>query len=748
MTAASATTPAGYVPRRHGTLHLDGLRAETRITFEQWLEARKQRFVICDLSLGGWYPAQLAAEIAAQIGVTLPHDVSTALPLPQSEALDADTVGRWVDAEARGNTALRLAEHAMHTLLPGLADIAETVFVLVPPRAADWREADLWTLRLLANAQALGGFELILGCFGAHTPELPADFAVTWGSAASPTIESDAAKLLDPVPEADLAWLGLVPGIIAPPLAQALGLSPETAMQLILLPSGVAVIPGELRALAAANRSGAAQTLAERAAATPWLAASTAAQGVSQPAGLLLDQAWQAFTAGANDLAGALAGMAVAAAGGTGERVPALLSVQTMRLVNQDYAGLAAADATPADAPGEDRKRLERFRAWGRALTDDGTGALELLGEMPGDAPLDPQPWLDLYLRNIHALALFRIGDIEAALALELDIATRIDRLRPTPWQLRYLNALNLARLYRARGETGTAGEWLTIAEEATIGVALPADLIHFHVLRARFAADQTPQLARRHWYAAALIFAALPMPEAIGWRVAGAILGTRVETADPDAIAAALLQQIGTDIPASTGSETAPTFLLAEDWPPSGPLSAVGAPGWGVLIVEDTAAPPFDSPHHAALRRSLGRSLAVDRSGPSTVLVDLRFGRGLPDTLDALAGSALWYGAGHLVWEGDALDLDRTLLDAEQLLVRAPGVAEIAGTEVRFKRYRQPLQLPAPALPLANDTGRPVVSLSGDEQQLAATLVAQGVLAVETHLAPATQASAVSAHG
>ena len=744
-------SPPAYLPRRAGPVRLEGVLLPDRIMLEAWIAAsgspapsgQPRRLIVADLSLGGWRPLQLAAELAAQLGVTLPP-TETPMPLPESGALDADAVGHWVDAEARGDSALALADRAVRSLAPALAAAQATIAVLVPAEPTRWRAADLWTLRLLAAAAETAGFPLILGHGKATPPALPPGLAADWRSAPDPRadLSAAAAALLDPAPPADAAWIGAVPGVLAPPLAQALGIGVEAAQALVALPAaGIALVPPEVRA-AAVDSENALVTLHGRAGSVPWLAASAATRtGPPLASPALLAPAWSAFGAGAVDLAEDLASAAVDGVTGPGQRVEAQLALQTLRLVGQDYAAMAAAEPPPADSPEPDRRRLDRFRGWGKALTGDGEEALALLGGIPGEEPLDEQPWLDLYLRNIAALALVRAGRAEKALAVETDIAERLATLEQPSWQLVYLNALNLSRLHRARGDLEAARRWLARAEQATLGVALPSDLVHFQVLRARLAelAGESAT-ANRHWHAAALIFAAMPLPEALGWRVAAAVLGPDAgRSVDPERIAEALLARLGPLDESEMADGPAPTLLPAAAAGLDGSTVAVGGPGWGVLAIDRSAPPPFDGPQHAALRRRLGCAPGLAGRDARTLLVDLRHGLGLPGDLAGLAGSALWHGAEGLVWQGERLDFDGLLEGASQTLVTSPGVAAVEAAQVRFKRYRRPLPMPNAQAALDALTNRPIEALSEAEQADAAGLVNAGVLTLETHLHAAT---------
>ena len=741
MIPTDADGRVAYLPRGSGPVRLDGVIAADRIALDAWLEALPGRVLASDLSLGGWRPFQLLAELAGQLGIGPPVDAHAALTVPATADLDGDIVGSWVDAEARGDPAVAAAERWVRDLVPALRAAAATLLVVVPPDAALWRDGDLWALRFLAAAAEPTGCRLVLLFGGAGSPALPDGIEADWRRAPRPDLPPRAAALLDPAPPAAAAWLGQVPGVIPPPLARTLGLDPDLAGRLVPLPSGVGLVPPELRA---AGRSADGAALAARAAAVPWLAA--ACRGADARG--LLQMAWQAFGAGAVDLARGLADRAVTAAADTDGTVAALLGVQTMRLVGQDYAGLAAAAATPPDAAAQDRRRLDRFRAWGRALTGDGAGALALFGPRPGGPPLDPQPWLDLYLRNIHALALARTGEGAAALALELDIADRLQGLEPPAWHLAYLNALNLSRLYRGRSAFGPAARWLDRAEAATLGVALPSDLVHFQVLRARLATDVGDTAASgRHWQAAALIVAALPLPETLGWRVATAIEGRRVRRVEPEALAAALLARLGV-APADLTGQPAPAILPVGCMPVTGTPVVVGAPGWGVLALPDTLPPVIAGPNMDALRAALAARLGGEAAAAGTLLVDLRHGLGVPDDLPALLGSGLWHGADRLVWDGRAQALDPLLARADQRLEQSPGVAACDGDVVRFKRYRPPLTLTPPAAALAAKPGIAVAALSEAEQAIAAGLVTAGVMVVATTLATPASAQPERAHG
>jgi hypothetical protein len=721
---------AGYLVCPGGTISIDGIVVADRITLDRWLGQQPTGLIAADISLGGYRPAQLISELAAQLGRDPPVDDSL-VPVPTGGRPDIATVGGWVDFESHGDPAVLQADRAVRALVPALHDIA-TVLVAIPPEPTDWRAMDFWTLRFLAAAAESAGFRLVLMASIKPTPVLPPLLVADWQILPSMTDDiSDSITLLDPPPTA--YWLGLIPGVISPMLAHALGFDPDQARYLLLLPSGVGLVPPELRAAARNGRD--AETLAAKSAAIPWIAAYAAT--LAPEAGdqrIVLAQAWRAFGVGATDLARELAGRGVTMATEDAARLNAIFSLQSIRIACQDYDGLAETTPSNASAATEDQQRdLDWFRGWGHALRGETQQALELFGGPPSETLLDSDPYMDLYMRNITALALHRGGNTAIALSVEHDIDERLGRLDTPSIHLRYLNALNLSRLYSATGQPMEAMEWLTQVEATTLGVALPSDLLHFQLLRARLADDAGKTVgAHGHWFAAAMIFAALPRPEALNWRVAALIGGGgRASGIDPDAMATVLLRHIG---PSGSmyNAGSAPNFRLANPTPTAVDAMAIGGPGWGLLAVNDVSSPAYESNAHAALRRQLATT--IGHAAP-TYIVDIRHGRGLPETLAALAEIALWHDVKELVWGGRIVGLDSLLTDAIQRLELSPGVASIDGDTVYFKRYRPPFVMQAAAKDVLTQTGQPIEMLSDEEHAVAGQLVSEGVLSAVLHL-------------
>jgi hypothetical protein len=691
-----------------------------RAGLEGWVFGRDGPVIVSDLSLGGWRPAQLAADLALQIGVALP--AGPVAPLPGSDGFDAAVVGAWVDAEARGPAGPMLADRHLRALLPALRQMGATVLVLLPGAGAPWRALDRWFLAFLAEASAQGGPPVVLGRTGA---DLSMPEGVSGRPEALPGHAGPGSALLDDRPDPALAWIGALPTLVTPPLARDCGLDPASAGSLILLPSGIGLIPPGLRRAGATPAARAA--LAGRLPAGHWVAAALHARGVSATAAPAA--AWEALSAGAEDLALDRARAAEAGAADGPARGRAAMATASIRLQAGHHAALAAADP-PEGLDPETTRILERFRAWGLAMTGRAEEALALFGPVPGEAPLDPRPWLDLYLRNIHALALHKAGQSETALAVEAGIAARLQAMHPPNWPMVYLNALNTARLCRARGDLGAAGTWLDRAWAALDGCALPSDIVHFAVLRARLAeAAGEHRPAALHWLAAALAYAAMPLPEALGPRVAAAIGGQGTRPEDTGRIATILRLRVAPGEPAWDGP--APAFLPLRSLPPGPGRRALGAPGWGVVTAPDAAAPAHDGSAHRALRGALARRIGAGTDG--TVLIDLRFGRGLPASLTELLDTALWAGAETLFWAGRAKAVGTLCATHAQWLAPAPGLDRIADGTARFRRYRPPMPLDEAALALIDRLPCAVEALEPADQARAVGLVAAGVLALDS---------------
>jgi hypothetical protein len=288
--------------------------------------------------------------------------------------------------------------------------------------------------------------------------------------------------------------------------------------------------------------------------------------------------------------------------------------------------------------------------------------------------------------------------------------------LEAVDWRLRYVNSINIARLYRRRKEFDEAERYYQRAFDTTLGVRSESDLIYTNICLAQLNHERgCEDVARTHWLRAAFHWAAAIVPEAIGARVAGALTGLRLGggKVDIERIAEIFVDIISRYFPdldrTDSPDEEAPAILPLERLDPQDRVDvelAAGCLGWGVLAI-----------FRAVKARSLGqwnrrlrillRRLAASLSGcpelerAGSLVVDDRFGREMPVARVELLGSCLRLGVPRMVFEGTMTRFDRRERPLPELRLRlrlGVGVdhVERVGTRasVVFKRYRPPVTL------------------------------------------------------
>lgn len=685
--------------------------------------------LVSDLSLGGWVPRQLARELADQLGVGLPAPAAAATPDAGGDPFAL--IGGWVDGEAAGDPAVRQGLADAQALLTGWPHHRCAVLVLAPRYAAAWGSDNVWALRFLAEAARGRGDRVIL----VRTPQ-----------AVGPPAGLHADPLPASPPSPELATTQPQPSDLTPGLA--------TTAACALAIGRVHVVPPERRIDPAIADP---VLLAELAAATRsrWVRAFAVCHRPHEPAGLptLLRTGWLAFGAGASDLALRLLAAAARLPAPPEDRATALAELQSLRLILQRYAEMAAAPSPPGPLSTAVRDKLDRLQAWGAALQGDAAAAVARLDAIRRERGLAETQALDLYYRNVLALARFRSGDWRGALDLEQEIAKELDGLAPTPWHLRHINALNTGRLYRAAGDFARAAQQFDRAFAATRGARVPNDSLQEAVtwaqLRTAEAADSPTRLLSL-WLAAVLHWLALPVPEALGWRVAQAILGrgaAREHASTPSQVSARLTEAL-TQAATAAGLDTAPPAAVpafvhqdvASRQDPAGLVADAG--GLGLVLRPDRLAESYRDPARDALAALaaavLGQLLPRTIDPPmGSVVVDDRGGLGLPETPGERLELALRRGC-DAVWLAGASIVPlpaarrRALMDACRLALGA-GVDRVDkdGT-VRFKRHFPPYRLDRsePALLEAARAGR---SVGATEARAAAfSLVEAGVLALD----------------
>jgi tetratricopeptide (TPR) repeat protein len=719
------------VPARDPTqLRLTGLQASDARALGAWLAelASRGALLAADMSLGAWRSHHIAADLFAELG--LPEPAAVLAP-PSGERLvnaPSSVVRQRIDQETAGDRAaldaFRLAAAAWRALA-GREPL--TFAILIGAPGSPWEPGDAFFVRFLA--QMMGGtrHRLVLACWGSAQPELPADWVPGWEDVRAPATGAAAMPATEP------PLSSLVPAIVTPIVAWTLSMSEGDCGRLIPLAGGCLLVPPELRPGPDSVPPAGYDRLASEARGIPWLAAFAACHGTdAAPASFLRESAQRLFESGSLVVVLRVLDRAIARAGSPTEKAVLQLLGQSVLFAGGRFAEVGAA-ADPDD------RLLPEVQGW---LWHTKGWALTMVGRPAEAAPcleraralLGRNPDRDeyLYVMNISALNQLKLGDWDGALAMEQQIHAARSRIN-TGFQLAYINSLNLARLYLRKGDYDASEQYYHEAFATSRGAWSDSDAVYYAVCLAKLnEARQHHGEALDAWARAALSWISSPVPEALGKRVVGAIVGS-AGSPGPSAgqvledVSAALAARLfagaaraGVDLearlaPTATAAFVRPEMLEDGAAAPGAWCVLQGAGCW-CLGRPSATGPTWAS----AAGRRLGSALLALLAPPAdagtgswAILVDDRLGSGLPGSEVDLLSSCLRLGIGAVRIDGREISLGQA--DAEpircQIRVRlGNAVARVerdpAGDACFFKRYRPPRRLSSPASAVVRQLG------------------------------------------
>jgi tetratricopeptide (TPR) repeat protein len=654
--------------------------------------------VVADLSMGAWKGNHVAAEWCDQLGLSPPSSFGCQLSFQlgaQGRLSYANCIGELVDAETRGDAsalfALRTAERLVE-----LARNGPRTFAVVAPRfGLPWEPENELLIRFLA--QGMPGRLRVLAPNGDAVTK-PTRFCIEW--------------------EEDRASADSKRRIPANPWALFPGLLPaetELREEWVLPLSGTGgLIAPWVRPNPAGHSRLAFDALSTAVAGTGWAEAFAQHYGNSMFAncGLLCEQAQQRFAEGGYGVAFRLLDCALSCAASAAQKALVLAAMQGMRIAIHRFADAASAPDPPAGAPSELLQFLRQSKGWGLVMTGR---AAESTSHFQAALDYHSGPGNEreqLYLRNIAALSSARLGDIEAALAAELDIQQKLAELPSPDWHLLYINSLNLARLYRRRKEINQAKICYQRAFATMDGARSDSDGLYVNLTFAQLETEAgNADLARPFWLRAALHWVSCDAPETLAWRVATAALGRAVgpgESVDEEVsayLSARLLQVFPDIVPAAKPA------VFARSEPGVCYPAAIGAPGWSVLLSSAASSPASTGPEYQRLRALLTSLLGPPEDFTGTMVVPDCHGREMPINLDELLAVSLECDTSHVMFDVERLAYEQPLL-APRLRVRLTALVssltprERQSVEVSFKRYLKPAVLTGGAARLVAGLG------------------------------------------
>ncbi|MBA0208231.1 hypothetical protein ACIPSR_14805 [Pectobacterium sp. CHL-2024] len=667
--------------------------------------------LFADLSLGSWRGHWLAHQLAAQLDIPPPTKVQPELYSSASlQGGDAETIRLLIDNESEGDQNFITAYQFARRLIAAFTQ-QQRKFILVVAPVADqlWGRENLQLLRLLANAAPSYGFRLgLLLRSDAGLPELD-DFQFKINNKpVSKLNQEDGFALKRPefsIPGIlSVNWLQPdleLPAEIVQLADGNLLLSPNLRPSTSIEPSRLPSLPDELNVVFALEQQ-------------------------PQDIEFLQQQAGIRFAEGGYELAYLILEQIEQSPLSVLQKALIEAQKQKIAIALMDFSRAAAGALPDTSLPDDVQASLYQSKAWGLVMTGQPAQAEPYFAK--ARQLLDPQhdPRLYLYLLNISALNQLRLGDSEAALAIEKSIEQQLALLQTPDWHLTYINCLNLARIYKKQRNFSKAEHYYRQGFSVNEQLRNESDLLYMNFCLAQLEAlQERHQQALFYWLRTAVHWLSNPLPEALAPRVVQAILNRPLSNKEssPEQISACLLQslrqcsqQLGLEV---HSADRCIAFGRINDTGQA--QQCIGVPGLSLLISSEYTVPlPFDGDACRQLNQWVLGLLQLllpqlELDGICSVLTDQQYGVELPATARETLWSCLKWQVPELIFSGQHYDVSvednsATAITSSQRqlshnalfnsfrVVHSKAISYVQngpqGWQVVFKRYRPALKL------------------------------------------------------
>lgn len=747
--------------RKAGPVVIEAARADWLQEITQVITSKgsaASTAIVSDLSLGAWRNQQIASEFMEQLGGNCDSKVA----LGAQAAFDgkSSSIGFWIDAETRGDTAKLEALKSVKAVVNALVSHpAYTLLVIAPRFGQSWGSDNEFFLYYLASCLSDGPHRLLVTFSQDESVSmLRSDlFQLEW-------LES--AGMAEGLPKTSVETNPLYsyyPGVIDAHLAIDAKEMKLKESGCYPLQNGSLLIPPEIR------KSPSQITTAEVNALVPltrergWIASYLMywlPEGIPD-FGVLIREAWYRLSEGCSDIAFKFMQRTLEAAFNEGMQAAFQIQYQWMRIASHRFKDAGDIDDPSEMVEANNRGILYWQKAWGLVMSGRPLEARERFEKAKELLRFKATEIERIYFLNIYALSLLLTGDFAGAMSLEREIEQMFKNGEVQDWHMAYVNNLNIARLLRRKGDLEEARRYYGKAFNTTEGARNGIDGLYINACMALLSETQEQyQEAFWYWFRACLHWVALEYPETLGWRVLEAIKAERRDKKEsldnPEEVSITLLE-ILSEAARKGGVSSFSKWLEAADEiePPvfisdelltstdTAPVweSVIGGEGWGLLASQEYVPPVFEGSAYRMLREvlySAMRSLcpALDLSAYKTFGVDDRGGAHMPGTRHELMELGMLRGVDKLAFgsASDNLSVTRVSDLAQEVIVhlgsavRAVEPDEVGG-RVSFSRYFSPQCL--------NDREFNIVqAVSTETEGIALVALSQGVDVTAEHWA------------
>jgi len=499
MTRATANTR--FLPQANA---VQLIRVENGAHITQFLLERVgvvlDHCVFADLSLGEHRPFECFHQFSLNLETWDMH-LNQYIENPEvQDKLDLSDIGKWIDRETQGEICMNIClEHACSFEHACERASISVLAILAPKFGKSFNQTTLKTIETLSY---LNGIQVYIF----------ADLKFC-----KPSNWNEVANFIEEVVEysASTNAYAFLPSVLSPEEKAFYANFNKEPLSTELLPvQNLFLIPPELRCIPD-NEKGHFRGLARLAPDNSYLQAYALMRGETADY-LHINAGWHSFVLGDIDLAITYLNAATA----TDDKnlnQKALDVLQIVLIAVQRYQE-AQDNLTRFSSLGE---AATLAGAWGATLTGNQHESQQMLGEFAEQAKLSPNRICNLYFVNIYALALFKKGHYDQALALELELKDLLQQQKNKVWHLVYINYLNIARLYRYQKNYDAASDYFEKALNVNLGVMDKFTGLFHALLRAQlYEAKQEQELAEANWIQCLLIWKEIPNKISIPWRL------------------------------------------------------------------------------------------------------------------------------------------------------------------------------------------------------------------------------------
>ena len=205
-----------------------------------------------------------------------------------------------------------------------------------------------------------------------------------------------------------------------------------------------------------------------------------------------------------------------------------LICLQATRVGLQQYDDVMSQVAPKEFFSKEIFESFAYSKAYAGVLSRNFDTAGEYFKALNIDENLAPNSIQNLYRLNIYALFLFHANKRDAALAIEKLILENLYKFSDSNTiYIKYINALNLSRVYRASKDFVKVDLYCEMAYEAIYGLKIESDHVYFNLNYASiFEEKQNYKEAFYSWLRAAVHWQSMRCPLALAWRPIATLLG------------------------------------------------------------------------------------------------------------------------------------------------------------------------------------------------------------------------------